>query len=373
MKKSRSSFKIPSIAYYSVIITVIIFAELLFYQFYYFVPITVNGQKLNAKRKQTLQTFLTEKKIMPKFGQLLDVEGKVISKNGGNPPVIFVNNKRSNLSYAIEGNEEISSQAGSDKTERVIERVEEVQSKVISRGKGSFIAIIRKGRPGVRVVRKGQISGKVVFGKWLVRPQRYTIGHFNIRDRNFIALTFDDGPGPYTSLILRILKENKAKASFFVVGRQIKKESKQLKAIARRHHAIGNHTYNHIPMNKSSSKKIAKELKDTDALIYKVTGKKTKWVRPPGGALNSSAINTILEKGYRISMWNIDTVDWSRPSPQKIKERVLSKLKPGQVILMHDGGGNRMNTVLALPDIIKGIKKAGYTLVTLEELYQLIE
>lgn len=373
MKKNRSFLINPSTAFFSVIFAVIILAELLFYQFYYFVPITVNGQKVNAKREQILQTFLTQKKLMPKFGRLLDVEGKVILPKGGNPPIIFVNGKRSSLSYAIEDNVQVTLQAGTDKTEKVIERVEEVQSKVVSRGKGAFIAIIRKGRPGVRMVRKGQISGKVIAGKWLVRPQGYTIGRFNIRDRRVIALTFDDGPSKFTPLILKILKDNKARASFFAVGNNIKKRSKWLREMARRHYTIGNHTFGHIPMNKSSSKKIAKELKATDALIYKITGRKTRWVRPPGGALNSSAINTILKRGYRISMWNTDTVDWRRPSPKKIKERVLRDLKPGQVILMHDGGGNRMNTASALPGIIKGIKKAGYRLVTLDELYRLVE
>lgn len=373
MIKNRSSFINSSIAFYTVTFIVLILAELLFYQFYYFVPITVNSKELNAKRGQTLQTFLTEKKIMPKFGRLLDVKGKVISNKGGNPPTIFVNKKRSNFTYSVEGNEEIFLQPGTDKTEKVVERVEEVQSKIASKGKGSFIAIIRKGRPGVRVLKKGQISGKVIAGNWLVRPQDYTIGRFNIRYRKVVALTFDDGPSKYTSLIMKILKHNKVNASFFVLGNNIKKRPKWLKEMAARHYTIGNHTYNHTSLNKISSKKIARELKMTDNLIHKITGLKTKWVRPPGGALNSSAINTILERGYRISMWNIDTVDWVRPSPKVIKARVITELKPGQVILMHDGGGNRMNTAAALPGIIKGIKKAGYRLVTLDELYRLVE
>ncbi|HDZ86412.1 MAG TPA: hypothetical protein ENH57_01840 [Actinobacteria bacterium] len=81
----------------------------------------------------------------------------------------------------------------------------------------------------------------------------------------------------------------------------------------------------------------------------------------------------MVKNDYRISLWNIDTADWRGRSPRAIKDEILANLKPGQVILMHDGGGNRMRTAQALPDIIKETKAAGYRLVSLDELYRLIE
>jgi len=370
--KKISALKFRTYASYSIVLVLLILAEVTFYQFYYFVPITLNGAKLNAKKGQSLEGFLGQKNRLPKYGNLLDVEGRVIPGKKGNLPVIKVNGKISNLSHAIESDEEIVSEEGTDKSEKVVEKIEEVQSKIVYKGKGAFIYVIRKGRPGIRMIKRGQVSGKVVYGKWLVTPLDYTIGQTNIRYRKVVALTFDDGPSKYTSLIMKILKDNKVKASFFVLGQNIRKRPALLKQMARRHYTIGNHTFSHVLL-KNSSAKIKQELKATDEEILKAAGKNNEWIRPPEGVLNSSAINFILKEGYKISLWNIDTVDWRRPSPKKIKERVLSQLKPGQVILMHDGGGNRMNTAAALPEIIKNVKQAGYRFVTLDELYRLVE
>ena len=372
MKKTKA-YNIQNISIYSVAIVAFVATQLLFYQFYYSVPITVNNQSFVAKRGEPLVEFLKKKNKLPTYGRLLDVSGKIIPGQKGNPPVVIVNEKHSDLEYPIEGNEVIKTIPGTDKTESTAEKVEEYQSKLKYRGKGAFIYLIRKGRPGVRMVKRGLLSGKIVRSKWIITPQSFTIGKTNIRHRRVVALTFDDGPSKYTSLIMKILKENKAKASFFVTGRNVKKRAKLLKTMARRHYTIGNHTYNHVALNKSKTKVIEKEIKATDKAIFEASGIKPKWVRPPGGALNSSAINFLVNKDYRISMWNIDTSDWRRSKPATIKNKILENLKPGQVILMHDGGGNRLNTAAALTGIIREIKKAGYRLVTLDELYRLIE
>lgn len=364
----------PSIPYYSVIIAVFLLAEIIFYQFYYSVPIIVNNQQLQAKRGETLEQFLQRKKLMPQWGKLLDIDNKMIPDKKGNPPHVIVNGQTSGLSHALEANDEIIAQKGADEVEDIVGfKSQEVQSKVVYRGKGAFISVIKRGRPGVRMIGQGQISKKPYYGKWLVSPQDFTVGKFNIRYRKVVALTFDDGPSKYTSLIMKILKENKAKASFFVVGYLVKKRTKLLKEMARRRYTIGNHTYNHISLSKSSPQLIKKQLKMTEKEIYDATGKKPTWVRPPGGELNSSAINLILKQKYHISLWNIDTVDWRRKRASVIRNKILDDLKPGQVILLHDGGGNRMNTAKALPEIIKGIKEAGYRLVSLDDLYRLVE
>ncbi len=371
--KIKQTYSMQNISIFSVAIAAFIAVQILFYQFYYSVPITLNDQRIIAKKGEPLLDLLKKKNKVPKYGRLLDVDGKIIPDKKGNPPIVLVNKKRSDLGYPIEGSETIKIIAGSDKTEPTVEKVEEIQSKLKYKGHGAFIYLIRKGRLGVRTIKRGLVSEKIVRSKWIITPQSFTIGKTNIRHRRVLALTFDDGPSKYTSLIMKILKDNKAKASFFLTGRNIKKRAKLLKVMAERHYTIGNHTYNHIPLNKAKTKKIKQELIKTDNEIFKASGVKPKWVRPPGGFLNSSAINYLVKNDYRISLWNIDTADWRGRSPRAIKDEILANLKPGQVILMHDGGGNRMRTAQALPDIIKETKAAGYRLVSLDELYRLIE
>lgn len=370
-------FRFPNSAFYSavfvVLFVVLLLTEIIFYQFYYYVPITVNGKKIVVKKAETIQALLTRKNLMPKYGQLMDVEGKVIPQVKGGAPIIEINNKTGSLNDTIQSPIDIRTKTGLDKIEKFSEKVEESQSKITYKGQGAFIYVIKKGRPGVRSIKRGFVSGKTVYSKWLVTPQDFTVGKLNIRFRKVIALTFDDGPSKYTSLILKILKENKAKASFFVLGEMIKKRPVWLKEMFKRHYTIGNHTFSHVSLLNSPTPVIIKELEDTEREIFKATGAKSKFLRPPEGALNSSAINFLLKQGYRISLWNVDTEDWKIKSSQEIESTVLNHLKPGQVVLLHDGGGNRMNTARALPGIIKGIKKAGYRLVTLDDLYNLIE
>jgi len=358
---------------FSIAIVVFILVEILFYQFYHYVPIKLNGKDLKAVRGETVENFLTRIKKMPKYGRLIDVEGKAIADAKGEPPKIWVNNKFANPSYSVKNEDKIATQNGKDTKEEIKTALETVQSKIVYKGKGAFIYVIKRGRPGLKMVEKGQVSKKVVSDKWKLKPVDFTIGRINIRYRKVVALTFDDGPSKYTGQILKILKQYKAKASFFVVGRLVEKRAKLLKLMAGRGYTIGNHTYNHIPLNKNVPKKIKNELQKTKREIKKAAGIETKWVRPPWGLLNSSAINFVLKEKYHISLWNIDTSDWKRKSPRKIKEKVLNNLKSGQVILLHDGGGNRGNTVQALPQIIKGIKEAGYRLVSLEDMYRLVE
>ncbi len=367
------NLRVQNTGFFSAALAVFILAEILFYQFYYTVPITLNNQKIKAKKGEPIESFLIRKNKLPEYGRLLGVDGKVLPEKRGGVPIIFINGHHSNLEHAIEANDSIKTFAGKDIAEPVDEKIEEVQSKLAYKGRGAFIYIIKRGRPGIRMIKRGRISNKTTAGKWLVTPQDFTIGRTNVRYKKVVALTFDDGPSKYTSLIMKILKQNKAKASFFVVGQMVDKRGVWLKEMAKRNYTIGNHTYNHAFLNKASSKLVKKELKDTQDAIFKASGVKSKWVRPPGGFLNSSAINLLLQQDFRIALWNIDTLDWQRRSPSVITDKILSNLRPGQVILMHDGGGNRMNTIKALPDIIKGIKGAGYRLVSLDDLYRLVE
>jgi len=185
-----------------------------------------------------------------------------------------------------------------------------------------------------------------------------------------IALTFDDGPWPQmTSRVLDVLKKNNVKATFFVVGKQVEQNPNLLIQIVHDGHAVGNHTWSHQYFQYSESA-AASELDKTSTLIYDLTGTKTSLFRPPAGILTNGLVTSANQKNYATVMWSVDSKDWRyyRNSPQALIDSVLKEAKPGAIVLLHDGGGDRSTTIEALPKIITELKKRGYDFVTVPEL-----
>ncbi|MEK0179499.1 MAG: polysaccharide deacetylase family protein [Oscillatoriales cyanobacterium] len=185
-----------------------------------------------------------------------------------------------------------------------------------------------------------------------------------------IALTFDDGPWPTTTVqILDILKQNNIKGTFFWVGRYLQVYPELGKKVAQAGHAIGNHTWNHqyIKYNEEGA---ASEIDRTTSLIEELTGIRTYMFRPPGGILNNGLAAYAQKKNYTVVMWSADSLDW-RTAEQSLMENVMRQANSGGIVLMHDGGGNRSRTVEALPNIIAKLKKEGYTFVTVPELLEM--
>jgi chitin deacetylase len=194
----------------------------------------------------------------------------------------------------------------------------------------------------------------------------------NTEDK-FIALTFDDGPWPRTtSKVLEILKENDMKATFFLIGKHLKDNPEIAREIVADGHAIGNHTWSH-QYHKFSPAEAAQEIDDTEALIYETTGVKTSYFRPPGGMLKNGLAAYAEQNSYAVMMWSVDSAD-SRgngvPAATLVKN-VLKNARPGGVVLLHDGGGDRSTTVQALPQIIEGLKQQGYKFVTVPQLLEM--
>ncbi|MBD2447363.1 polysaccharide deacetylase family protein [Nostoc sp. FACHB-152] len=184
-----------------------------------------------------------------------------------------------------------------------------------------------------------------------------------------IALTFDDGPGPKnTTEILDILKKNHIKATFFVVGQMVSFHPQITKQIADDGHVLGNHTWHHWyrRMNVATA---ASEINRTADIIYKTTGVKTTLFRPPGGFLHNGLVDYAKSQKYAIMMWSDESGDSQRHGQAaRLIKNVEKSAKPGGIILMHDGGGNRSQTVKALPQIIAYLKNKGYKFATIPEL-----
>lgn len=178
-----------------------------------------------------------------------------------------------------------------------------------------------------------------------------------------IALTFDDGPNYNTNKVLDVLAKYNVKATFFVLGSKVMNNKKILKREYDSGMEIGNHTFNHLLLTKYKENVIKDEIDNTSSVIFEVTGRYPKLLRPSYGAYN----NTIKKIGdMPIIIWDIDTLDWKYHNSKRIASRVINKVKDGDIILMHDIYSATANS---LNIIIPELQNRGYTFVTVPELF----
>lgn len=180
--------------------------------------------------------------------------------------------------------------------------------------------------------------------------------------KRVVYLTFDDGPSPYTPQILKILRQHGAHATFFMVGYAAASQKARARAVIESGNAIGNHTYGHPALNRLSNAGITSQLGRAQKVFPDGAG---GCFRPPYGATNNRVRRTASAAGYKQYMWTVDPRDWARPGSNAIFNRVVSHVRPGSIILLHDGGGGREGTVAAVRRLVPWLKKKGYMMVTL--------
>jgi peptidoglycan/xylan/chitin deacetylase (PgdA/CDA1 family) len=194
-------------------------------------------------------------------------------------------------------------------------------------------------------------------------------------DSNRIALTFDDGPCPgFTEEVLDILRHHEVKATFFVCGQNVERSPEILRRVQAEGHAIGNHSYSHpFPFFRSRAF-FARQIDFTQEAVEKVTAKRPKFFRPPYGARWLGLHAVLKARGLSLVNWSDTGYDWKLHTEGIVRE-TLKTLGPGSIILLHDGlrtcppqKVDRSPTVKALPAILDGALKAGFTFVTLDEL-----
>ncbi|MFT9847670.1 polysaccharide deacetylase family protein [Aneurinibacillus sp. REN35] len=192
-----------------------------------------------------------------------------------------------------------------------------------------------------------------------------------------IAFTFDDGPHPvYTRKVLKTLDKYQAKGTFFVTGQRAKRYGSIIKEMSEQGHEIGNHTFSHPSMRRITVEQLQEEIQKTDAIIHSLTGEYPVFFRPPGGVKNDIVIEAARRKKHMIVIWsrNQDTRDWSNPGIKNMVRQVTQHAEPGHIVLFHDSGVNRTQTVKALEQILNILSKKGYKFVTLSDLiHQAIE
>jgi peptidoglycan/xylan/chitin deacetylase (PgdA/CDA1 family) len=186
--------------------------------------------------------------------------------------------------------------------------------------------------------------------------------------RREIALTFDDGPSPYTEPILHTLLRTHTPATFFIVGQQLGPFGRVLKDEIRNGFEIGDHTENHKWLPRLDARAQYGQINDAGLRIRQLGGAYPRLFRPPYGALSDGALKVLRSLRMLTVLWSVDPGDWRRPGTRSIISSVLARVQPGSIVILHDGGGYRDQTVAALPAIIDGLRRRHYTLVSMAQL-----
>ena len=285
----------------------------------------------------------------PAAGDLLAVDHSVLHK-GAYPPTVLVNGQPVPGTRRLQRGERVTIVPGRSR----IEPVTRVSQQLAANRPGNPMRSLSTG-PAQAVLDRGQQSGRMM--PVAFHPAAGTAGPLPV------ALTFDDGPWPHsTAQILTILTQRQAPATFFVVGRQVQRYPELVRRELAAGMAVGSHSWSHpqpfdrLPVARIRDE-IARGRRSLEALGVRPVG-----FRPPGGATSPAVAATGQAVGDRTVLWSVDPADW-RPglTADQLVQRVLAGVRPGAIVLLHDGGGDRSATVAALPAIIDGLRRLGLT------------
>jgi peptidoglycan-N-acetylglucosamine deacetylase len=217
--------------------------------------------------------------------------------------------------------------------------------------------------PGVEVTVRGAVSHELVWHRYESRPGPQRV-------ERAVALTFDDGPWPGSTLkILAVLRRFHVKATFFAIGFQADAYPDLIRAEHRAGMTVGNHTYNHPEVPPFDQ--LPRQLLDAEIQLGAKSllrgGVVTRLLRPPAGSTSTAVVRAAQAANERVVLWSVDPTDWvAGRTAAQIRQSVLQAVQPGSIVDLHDGGGDRSATIRALPGIIKGIRHKHLRLVALQ-------
>jgi len=335
------------------------------------VRITVDGAQRSFPAESTVGDLAKSGALRGTRGDMLAADGSGVAREGGGKePVIARNGRIAGLDQRLYNGDVVDSEDGVDTTESMVETRAVVPMPVEVSGHGSIEMVVREGRDGVKVATVGAVSGLEVTSTIVQPPVARVVQrvHPSGGDK-LVALTFDDGPWPgQTERVLDILRDEDVPATFFVIGSQANRSPNLIRRAIAEGHQIGNHTWGHAILSRVAPSTQTRQIVGANTLITRLTGSKPTWFRPPGGHMTAWSYKAVAQTGMQVAMWDVDPQDWTKPPAYRINERVFSQLTPGSVVLLHDGGGDRSQTIGALPSMIREMKRQGYSFVTVEQL-----
>ncbi len=327
------------------------------------VPVSVDGARVVVHPGATVADAVGERLDEARGDLLAASDGRVLVPGGGAPPAVRRGGRPVRVSEVVRAGDEIALVRGRDVVEAI-----PIPTKIV--GTGALVTLAEPGVPGLSRVVVGALSGDVVASE-TVRPAEPMVLKRTIDERRKkVALTFDDGPWPrQTDAVLKALASEGVPATFFFIGKQVKAHPEIVRRVVQAGHAVGNHTYHHVDLASTDGERLAREIAGTSRAIRSASGIEPRWLRPPGGAIDADAYRAAASQRLRVVLWTVDPQDWQRgKTAAQIEAEVVRAVKPGAVILLHDGGGERSQTIAALPGIIRKLRARGYEFVPLSRL-----
>jgi peptidoglycan/xylan/chitin deacetylase (PgdA/CDA1 family) len=315
-------------------------------------PVTVDGVAVAAIHGMTVAEALHSARLRPQNGRLVSVGTHRMLHADEVPAAFLVDGVAARLNTLLTPGARVTMTAAPDRVESTV--VSRHQIAADPSGARLYVG----GIPGQAESRVGSISGEHVSTRIVRAP---VLGR--LRHPGSVLLTFDDGPDPaFTPQVLQILAANHIHAIFCMIGSQAQAHPRMVRRVLAGGHTLCDHTQDHDEkLARRGVRRIHTDIAQGAASILHASGGiHTRFFRAPGGNWSAPMEAEVRAQHLTPLKWTVDPRDWSRPGSQQITATVLSQLRPGGVILMHDGGGNRSQTVDALGTLIKVLTGAGY-------------
>lgn len=342
------------------------------------IAITLNGAQVELAGSKDIAAAIEAGSASPKTGDFVAVDGEVLEAGKGEAFTAYVNSKKiDDAKTALKAGDVVIIADGADIVEPSQDTVEPVPFEVEQQGTGPLHVIEGEGKDGSKVTKVGDISGKTFVED--NKPANPVCRYYypDTGDDKVVALTFDDGPWPgSTEAILDTLAEYDAKATFFTVGERFDDAGKAL--VKRAHdegHQICTHSYDHARGDgksvdlglMSAEQQIEEVTKGYDAIRDVIGEDPSTAFRTPGGNFGPAVQKNLAPYITSEIGWSIDSGDWRLPGAEAIAEQLESAWS-GAIILCHDGGGDRSQTVEALKTALPYLKEQGYRFITIDEM-----
>jgi peptidoglycan/xylan/chitin deacetylase (PgdA/CDA1 family) len=316
--------------------------------------VEVNGAVVPAAGSITVGEALDAAGVTLRPGAYLAVVSQRRLTPDGEPAKVLVDGHPATLGTIVSDGERITTQSGPD----LVEPTETVRQAVPPPVPS---ALYVGGRDGIVRIVRGAMSHEEISRRMIRRP---VAGH--LVERGAVALTFDDGPDPvWTRRVLAMLGRHHVKATFCMIGRAVDEHPRMVRKVASRGHALCDHTYDHdLTLRSQSRERIRGDIAHGARVITKWSdGVRPTFFRAPGGKWSSYLEEAARAQGMTPLAWTADPEDWRRPGVKSIVRTVLQELRPGGVVLLHDGGGRRGQTLEALRVLLHRLPRLGYHFV----------
>ena len=319
------------------------------------ISVSVRGVEERVPEGTTLAEASQRLGLEPDAGDLLDVQ-RVILRKDAFPGRVLVNRKAVPTETKLEEGDRLRVLDSHDRVEPATRFFVRVSGGMPSNPQFSLART-----PGKQELERGRISGKVVVTAF------HPTGPARVPKA--VALTFDDGPSRYTGRVLSILDRLNARATFFLIGYLAERNPHLVRRELAAGMGVENHSYSHPyqpPFDRQPHERIASEIERGRDVLSSIGAKPTLF-RPPGGSFSPLVVDTAETYGQRVVLWSVDPTDWQAGATAKqITKRVLGAVKPGSIVVLHDGGGDQSETLKALPAIVKGIRHKGLKLALVD-------